>query len=1733
MTKKIGYISLTFGIILLLFFFLYIISPTSATNIDNTNLPKGSSVVLDITNVTTDETNFNRYTVNYVSNVFIKGVIEYKRDNIIEKERFFLEPSNAGVFSSFINGYIDDISINENDLVSIYFENIDDNTGTFTVNSINLSLYPTVNELVASISGILADSDYNSQQTVFIGNNNIKLGLSLKYGGSINYISGDEDIFSSNYSNVNLINRYDNGRLIQQAVYGNRYYLEDNEPYVTGESDNIGGMYNPIQGGNIDYDSKIVDIGISSDKKTIVIKTKPSLWRITNENYIEEYYDYYEGYTTDSYMLTEYKIYDTYIEVSNSYIDFTDNVNDTDNGHSRSESPAVYTISALDKFYYYTIANKTLTQATIGTINSSGFKALNPDANNNGQAIYSYWGGYFSTNGDITEGLGIYHPTYDGAHQYLHGFVAGETTSKSSMDETTSFFAPIIHLNGGKLQQFKKFDYSYVITLGNINNTTAIMNAYRTDHGYALKVDPNGGKFLNSENPTTMNEKLLAYWGNWNTIAISTRNGYTLLGYYDSKTSGTKVYDSNGVAINSKYWKVNTGTLVEEKYQYIGNKDLTVYAQWKPINYTITYDLDGGNVSGNPTTYTVENTITLKNPTKLGYTFVGWTGTDLNNASTNVVINEGTTGNRSYKALWIETKYIVTFNAQGGVISGNNQIETTNGMIDMIPSATRSGYTFDGWYTSNNEKVMENTKITEDITLYAKWQAINYTISYDLDGGNVTGNPSTYTIESSDITLKNPIKDNYTFLGWLETGSDTPVLNVVIPKGTIGNKNYKATWTLKTYTITFNGNGGILNDENEKISNNGMIGTMPVPTRSGYSFLGWFTESDDKVEETTKVTANITLYAKWKIENYNISYDLDGGSVTGNPSTYTVESNDITLKNPTKEGYTFLGWIGSNIDTPTLSVVIKKGNVGNRNYKATWTETKYNVKFNANGGIIDGELETITDNGLIKEFPTVTRKGYNFIGWYNNDEKITETTKISSDVTLIAKWNLIEYKISYDLDGGSVTGNPSIYTIESNDITLKNPIKEGHTFDGWIGTGLANAELSVVIKKGTTGNLSYKATWSETKYKITFNPNGGTLEGSSEITTNMGMIGTLPKIKKEGYTFLGWYTKADVKVSETTKINQDIDLYAKWNAVIYNISYDLDGGSVTGNPSTYTIESNDITLKNPTKEGFTFLGWIGSGLSSPINYVTIYKGSVGNRNYKATWTPINFTIIFNANGGIIDGNSQTITTDGMVGKMPSVTKKGYTFLGWYINGNQKVSETTKVTSNLTLTAKWQINEYTITYDLDGGSVTGNPLKYNVESNEIQIVKPNKSGFTFIGWIGSGLTTPVINLVIPKGSTGDRAYKATWTYTNYKIYYNPNGGIIEGNNVSDSAEGKIGSMPIPKKEGYTFSGWYTNNDEKVTEMTKIYSDIELTAKWQINEYTITYDLAGGSVTGNPLKYNVETDEFTLVNPTKKDFKFAGWIGTDLKNSTSIVKIPKGTVGNRNYKATWIKDGYIIILDVSGGVLSNVSQIITKDGVIEEFPIPTKKGYEFAGWYNEAGEAVTETTKFSSDSTIYAKWKIIEYTIRYNLNGGFVSNNPTVYNVTSKTFKINNPTKENYKFTGWKDEATGVISNKIQINEGTIGNKIYTALFSKIVDNQIPNKPQDDEVINPPIDEEVSPPDDENDIPDDNQPNDNKPNNNQLKEKNNSLLKFGLIALIILVISSIIGVIVYNKRKHNEV
>ena len=334
-----------------------------------------------------------------------------------------------------------------------------------------------------------------------------------------------------------------------------------------------------------------------------------------------------------------------------------------------------------------------------------------------------------------------------------------------------------------------------------------------------------------------------------------------------------------------------------------GHKTFT--ATWEVIEYNITYNLVGGtNHVSNPTKYTVESNITLQDPTKFGYTFTGWTP-----AST---IEVGTTGHKTFTATWEVIEYNITYNLVGGTNHVSNPTKYTVESNITLQDPTKFGYTFTGWTPASTIEV----GTTGHKTFTATWEVIEYNITYNLVGGtNHVSNPTKYTVESN-ITLQDPTKFGYTFTGW------TPASTIEV--GTTGHKTFTATWEVIEYNITYNLVGGTNHVSNPtKYTVESNI-TLQDPTKFGYTFTGWTPASTIEVG----TTGHKTFTATWEVIEYNITYNLVGGTNhVSNPTKYTVELN-ITLQDPTKFGYTFTGW------TPASTIEV--GTTGHKTFTATW-----------------------------------------------------------------------------------------------------------------------------------------------------------------------------------------------------------------------------------------------------------------------------------------------------------------------------------------------------------------------------------------------------------------------------------------------------------------------------------------------------------------------------------------------------------------------------------------------------------------------------------------------------------------------------------------------------------------------------------------------------------------------------------------------------------------------------
>ena len=237
-----------------------------------------------------------------------------------------------------------------------------------------------------------------------------------------------------------------------------------------------------------------------------------------------------------------------------------------------------------------------------------------------------------------------------------------------------------------------------------------------------------------------------------------------------------------------------------------------------------------------------------------------------------------------------------------------------------------------------------------------------YTVSYNANNG--TGAPSAQRkVTGINITLSNttPTRTGYTFNGW-NTASNGSGTNYA--KGATYSADASATlyamWTANKYTVTLNQQSGSGGSSSVQATYGSAMPSATMPTRAGYTFNGYFDATSGGTQyykangssaKNWDKTANTTLHAQWSIVTYTISYDLNGGNVsTANPASYNVTTNTITLNNPTRAGYTFAGWTGSNGNTPQTTVQITKGSTGNKTYTANWTPITYNITYDLAGG---------------------------------------------------------------------------------------------------------------------------------------------------------------------------------------------------------------------------------------------------------------------------------------------------------------------------------------------------------------------------------------------------------------------------------------------------------------------------------------------------------------------------------------------------------------------------------------------------------------------------------------------------------------------------------------------------------------------------------------------------------------------------------------------------------------
>ncbi len=1020
-----------------------------------------------------------------------------------------------------------------------------------------------------------------------------------------------------------------------------------------------------------------------------------------------------------------------------------------------------------------------------------------------------------------------------------------------------------------------------MVTSGNGSNKSIYTaNVYRR-HMFNVKYIYNNG--ISDKSITVEEDSLLTYED------PGTKTGYTFAGWSDWN------FDIDRVSGN-----------------------VVIQAQWTANEYDITFDSAMGSAVPQATvTYNEEYTWPV--PERTGYTFLGWqSGEDmLTDALGNSLSVWNGTSDAAVVAVWETIQYSVSYENLKGAANPNVINYTIEDEITFA-AVSKDGYTFVEWLDEGGSAIEGISKGSiGNRVISAVWELIGYTATFVADGVKVADIP--FNVETVSVTEPEiPAKTGYT-AEWEDYSFIARDITV------------NAVYTPVIYKVIYNIAGAY--DVDTPVNTNPTSYTIEDETitlvpasKTGYTFVKWTKDGEDITEIAQGSYGDITVTAVWETVTYTLDMVMenDEGGYDGhydgeeNRTSFTVE-DEFTFIEPVCDirGYEFMGWYTLKNDGDKVEG-IASGTVGNKIYYARWQRSEYTITYyniddstNSNPTNYNVESETFT---LVNPSKT----GYTFAGWYSDaDLSVVADTTVETNsignLAFYAKWTPTVYTVTYVLYDGTNSGsNPASYTIE-DEITLAAATKDGYSFGGWF-TDSAFENAIDKIALGSTGNMTLYAKWYYTG-TVTFETNGGS--NIEPITQEYGTVLVAPEDPvRDHYTFAGWYSDEDLQTEYVFGTMPDVDftLYAKWTAVEYNITYVLNGGENGSNPDAYTVESA-FDFAPATKTGYTFVAWYTAPdfTSAPVS--SIAAGTFGDMTLYANYSINSYTISFDSAGGsAVTSITQEYNTAVSAPAAPS--RNGYSFNGWLTEAGEAFVFDKIPAYDVALTADWELIEYTITYNLNGGvNASANPAYYTIEDEIVTFAAPTRRGYAFIGWFTDGDYTEEIT-EIPTGSYGEVEIHAKWEIIIYEITYVGVDGLDNPNPSEYTVEDDITFADIFRL-GYTYHGLYAESEFQ-TVVTGIpqgtIGDVAVYAKYTVNTYNVWLD------------------------------------GKD-------------------------EADYTVSFDLGGASGSIASQHIVGDTALEYPAIPERSGYLFGGWYQTedcTGNAYDFTSSVRSDITLYAKW-----------------------------------------------------------------------------------------------------------------------------------------------------------------
>ena len=1176
--------------------------------------------------------------------------------------------------------------------------------------------------------------------------------------------------------------------------------------------------------------------------------------------------------------------------------------------------------------------------------------------------------------------------------------------------------------------------------------------------------------------------------------------------------------------------------------------NVTLYAKWEKAKYNINVKLDGGTL--NDGTYNSLKDFSIVKyagdkfnigiPTKEKNNFLGWTPHALNgDAPTDFTANKSgamVTSKHKEQTGTYESGYDQN-SSQALYVDGAtwNNVQNTGSTskyntVQSGKMKLKAGHTYKvmGILIVRGLTDSSGNSIAANVNLRLRSNS-NQKVS-ESDCTKISSN-GTSCRPSFEITPKSDI-DDATFEISVEIPSGTKTTRLLLAhefgivdtttgveavgteaEGTMGEGNFTLTaqWAPWKHTVRYDANAkndtsvkGIPASQS-KTANVDIKLSSGVPTRNGYTFLGWNTKADGKgtayasgaIYKNDQNGGTVTLYAQWTPWKHVLHYNknVPTSSTSQTVSNMPVDQTKtfgqfMTISNlvPTRKGYTFAGWYTQSNGTGTKydpgSNYAADQNGGTVNLYAKWTPWTYNIKYDQNVKSTSSS-KTVTDMPAAQtktqeidvtlSSMTPKRNGYIFAGWstsangsveYKPGSRFTKDLDSNgASITLYAVWTPWKHTVHYNsnIPTNAPTGTTTVSNMpgdqtktfdEKLTISSNKPTRKGYNFAGWS----TSANGNVVYQPGAEykndqngGTVTLYAKWTAWKHTVAYDKN---VPASSKKADVKNMPGNQTKIYDQnltlqsnvptrvGYTFVKWTTNKDgtgtaYQPGSQYSYNRDSDggtvtLYAVWTPWKYTVRYDKN---VPANSSSQTVsnmpadqtktEEVNLTLSSnkPSRNGYIFNGWqaqingkaVDYQPGATLSYDPDVKGSV--ITLKAKWTAWKHTIHYDKN---VPASSSSQTVANMpeddtktfdITKTISSTKpsrNGYFFNGW---NTQKDGKGTAYASGaaykhdqnggtVTLYAQWTPWKHTVTYDknVDPSSssqtvtnMPGNQTKTFDEKLMISSTKPSRNGYIFNGWNtqkdGKG-TAYASGAEYKHDQNGNTVtLYAQWTAWKHTVHYNANGGdqnSVPTDQTKTFDQAMILSDKKPTRHGYNFVRWNTKADGTGTsyEVKGNYNHdqnggtVTLYAIWTPWVHTVHYDANGGdqnSVPNDQKKTYGQSMNVATKVPTRNEYKFLGW-----------------TTG-KDGSGTFYNPGDAYYHDQNGQTVTLYAKWIQLYTVKYDGNQPAIKGVTVTGSVANQTQGQDESVNlqnnnFKNNSGIFKDWSVGQDAYKYAVKSG---------------------------------------------------------------------------------------------------------------------------------------------------